>query len=354
MLEGTNSVQTRNCRVSKTFARLFSRVSLVLALAAMLQLSTLASQARGGDQLQRDTDQLVSSVQTSLTMQGKWPPPVGSQEMQLCTALQAFSQEVKRTSNLSGNNPQLAGLQASAAGVDSYIGLAASSPDVASRWMSIKNQLGSFGGSFGNLSGNPYGNPYYQGSVNQGFNPGFNPAFNQGFNPTFNQGFNPAINPAFNSGFNNFGTNSFGTNISGFNNPGFNNNFGNQYSSTSVNVSSHVSDLNNAMRDFSNFSQKSLGSGGFNAGNPSAIFAMANALQQLQSTVKSAGNSLSRSNSFGQQQMQVQQMAAVFSNFEAQFNQAGPSAPVQMRYAQLKQQFAVLQQAVFMNAGRLR
>ena len=108
------------------------------------------------------------------------------------------------------------------------------------------------------------------------------------------------------------------------------------------------------MRDFSSFSQKSLGSGGFNAGNPSAIFAMANALQQLQSTVKSAGNSLARSNSYGQQQMQVQVMAAAFNNFETQFNQAGPSGPVQMRYGQLKQQFSILQQSVLMNSGRMR
>ncbi len=339
------------------------RSLIVLLAAAIVPIS--AAQAGGSGNLQRDTDQLVRSVQTGLTLQGKWPPPVGSPEMQLCTALQAFSQEVKRAPNSSNNNqyqngqfgnPQMAGLQASAANVDSYIGLAGNSPDVAARWMSIKNQIGSFSGNaYGNPYANPYGNPYYQGSVNQaGFNPGFNPAFNNGFNPAFN----PALNPGFNSntGFNgnNFGTNSFGSSSNGFNNPGFNNNFGNQYANTSVNVSGRVSDLNNAMRDFSSFSQKSLGSGGFNAGNPSAIFAMANSLQQLQSTVKSAGSSLARSNSYGQQQMQVQLMATAFNNFDTQFNQAGPNAAVQMRYGQLKQQFSILQHSVLMNSGRMR
>lgn len=339
------------------FRRLNFRAALILLVIALLQAP--AVQAGGNDNLQRDTDQLVRSVQTALTLQGKWPPPVGSQEMQLCTALQAFSQDVKRAPSSSNNNqyqngqfgnPQFASQQASAASVDSFIGLASNSPDVPSRWMNIKNEIGFFSGNpygnpngnpYGNPYANPYGNPYYQGLVNQ-----------SGIHSGFHHGFNPAFNPGFNG--NNFGTNSFGSSSNGFNNPGFNNNFGNQYANTSLNVSGRVSDLNNAMRDFSSFSQKSLGSGGFNAGNPSAIFAMANALQQLQSTVKSAGNSLARSNSYGQQQMQVQLMATAFNNFETQFNQAGPSAAVQMRYGQLKQQFSVLQHSVLMNSGRMR
>ncbi len=164
------------------------RSLIVLLAAAVVPIS--AAQAGGSGSLQRDTDQLVRSVQTGLTLQGKWPPPVGSPEMQLCTALQAFTQEVKRAPNSSNNNqyqngqfgnPQFAGLQASAANVDSLIGLASNSPDVASRWMSIKNQIGSFGGNpYANPYGNTYANPYYQGSVNQA---GFNPAFNNGFNP---------------------------------------------------------------------------------------------------------------------------------------------------------------------------
>lgn len=342
-----------------SFLRLGRRSALALIVIALFQAP--AVQAGGSDSLQRDTDQLVRSVQTALTLQGKWPPPVGSQEMQLCTALQAFSQDVKRAPNNSNNNryqngqfgnPQFASLQASAASVDNFIGLVSNSPDVPSRWMNIKNEIGYFGGNpygYPNANVNPYGNPYYQGAINQS-------GMNAGFQPGFPQGFNPAFNPAFNgnNSFNNFGTNSFGSSSSGFNNPGFNNNFGNQFANTSVNVSGRVSDLNNAMRDFSSFAQKSVGSGGFNAGNPSAIFAMANALQQLQSTVKNAGNSLARSNSFGQQQMQVQLMATAFSNFETQFNQAGPNAAVQMRYGQLKQQFSILQQSVLMNSGRMR
>ncbi|MDP3510868.1 MAG: hypothetical protein Q8T09_23070 [Candidatus Melainabacteria bacterium] len=350
-----------------SFRHLSYRAVLTLLVVALLQAP--AVQAGGNDSLQRDTDQLVRSVQTALTLQGKWPPPVGSQEMQLCTALQAFSQDVKRAPRSSNNNqyqsgqfgdPQFASLQASAASVDSFIGLASNSPDVPSRWMNIKNEIGFFSGNpygspygspysnhYGNPNANPYGNSYHQGLVNQA---GIHSGFHHGFNPAFNPGFNG------NTGFNgsNFGTNSFGSSSSGFNNPGFNNNFGNQFANTSLNVSGRVSDLNNAMRDFSSFSQKSLGSGGFNAGNPSAIFAMANALQQLQSTVKSAGNSLARSNSYGQQQMQVQLMATAFNNFETQFNQAGPNAAVQMRYGQLKQQFSILQHSVLMNSGRMR
>ncbi len=347
------------------FLRLSHRSALALFVIALLQ--TPAVQAGGNDSLQRDTDQLVRSVQTALTLQGKWPPPVGSQEMQLCTALQAFSQDVKRAPNNSNNNqyqngqfgnPPFASLQASAASVDNFIGLASNSPDVPSRWMNIKNEIGYFGG---NPSGNPYGNPYANPYGNPNANPYGNPYYQAGVNQSgihsgFHHGFNPAFNPAFNgnNSFNNFGTNSFGSSSSGFNNPGFNNNFGNQFANTSLNVSGRVSDLNNAMRDFSSFAQKSVASGGFNASNPSAIFAMANALQQLQSTVKSAGNSLARSNSFGQQQMQVQLMATAFSNFETQFNQAGPNAAVQMRYGQLKQQFSILQHSVFMNSGRMR
>ena len=341
--------------------RLSHRAALVLFALALLQAPPV--QAGGSDSLQRDTDQLVRSVQTTLTLQGKWPPPVGSQEMQLCTALQAFSQDVKRAPSNSNNsqyqngqfgNPQYASLQASAASVDSFIGLVSNSPDVPSRWMNIKNEIGYFGGNpYGYPNANPYGNP----SINSNINPYGNPYYQGSVNHSgFHHGFNPAFNPAFNgnNGFNNFGTNSFGSSSSGFNNPGFNNNFGNQFANTSVNVSGRVSDLNNAMRDFSSFAQKSVGSGGFNANNPSAIFAMANALQQLQSTVKTAGNSLARSNSFGQQQMQVQLMATAFSNFETQFNQAGPNATVQMRYGRLKQQFSILQHSVLMNSGRMR
>jgi hypothetical protein len=115
-------------RLTNSFIRLSYRCCPGSAYDCAVASSSGAGRV-GNDNLQRDTDQLVRSVQTALTLQGKWPPPVGSQEMQLCTALQAFSQDVKRAPSSSNNNqyqngqfgnPQLAGLQASAASVDSY------------------------------------------------------------------------------------------------------------------------------------------------------------------------------------------------------------------------------------------
>lgn len=341
--------------VIKLFNANVTRALALLVVSAM----QLPAWAGNNDRLQRESDQLVRSVQNALTIQGKWPPPAGSQEMQLCSALQLFTQEVKRSpdfsSNRNNNNfseAQMAAqrLQASAGSVDGLIGVTSSNADVMQRWMSVKNELAA-------ATGGAYGNPYFQGGINQNYNPGFNPGFNSGFNPGFNPGFNGGFNPGFNPGFNtnlNTGLNSpFNPALNPYGNP-YNNPYGNGNNfGGSQNVSGIVRDLNDSLRDFSNFAQKALRSGGFNA-NPANIFAMGNSLQQLQATVKNAGNSLTRGNNMAQQQMALSQMSTAFATFDTQLNQAGPNPIVLSRYAQVKNQFAAVQQAVVMNAGRMR
>ncbi len=325
-----------NKKAQRLAQRLFISATFAATLICGWQQIAMAG---NNDNLVKETDRLVNAVQNNLTMQGKWPPPAGSSEMQLCSALQLFVQEVKR-----GNGQNL---QASAFSVDSLIPSVAA-PDVMSRWINIKNQIGLNTG-FNSGFNNGY-NPGLNSGFNSGFNPGFNPNINSGFNPEFNRGYNPGVNSGFNSGFNP----GFNPNFNSGFNPNFNRNFNGNSNVGSADVSGNVRDLNDSLKDFISFSQKSMGSGGFNSGNSSAVFAMANALQMLQMTVKSSGNSLSRANNFSQQQVQLQQIVAAFTHFEPLFLQAGPSAQNSMRYSQVKNQLSILQNAVYMNAGRMR
>ncbi len=336
--------QKSNKKAQRFAQRLFISAAFVASLIGGWQQTAMAG---NNDKLVKDTDRLVSAVQNNLTMQGKWPPPAGSSEMQLCSALQLFVQEVKR-----GNGQNI---QGSAFTVDSLIS-SVGAPDVMTRWINIKNQIGlntGFNSGFNNGYNPGFNSNFNSGfnpEFNRGFNPGANSGFNSGFNPNFNSGFNPGFNsgfsPSFNSGFNP----NFNPNL----NSNFNRNFNGNNNGGSSDVSGSVRDLNDSLKDFISFSQKSMGSGGFTSGNSNAIFAMANALQMLQMTVKSSGNSLARANNFSQQQMQLQQIVAAFTHFEPLLLQAGPSAQNSMRYSQVKNQLSILQNAVYMNAGRMR
>lgn len=305
--------------------------------------------AASGDQLDRQTTDLVKSVQTALTMQGKWPPPAGSPEMQLCSALQAFTQEVKRAPDLSAMNrgnasgQQMAAqrLSASAAQVDSLIGSVAGSADVSSRWFTIKNQINAasgyvYGAVPGVWPGNPVINPniYTPGLSPEMYNPAINPGmYNPGLNPGI---YNPVLNP-------------------GAYNPAYNPN--GYYPGTSgqpANLNSYVSSLDSELRSFSSYLQKSLMQGGFANSNQNNLFALTAALQNLQSTVKASGNSIANSRNLAQQQQGLQQISLSLSQFEQQFNAAQPNAMVNARYMQFKNSFTALQQAVFGNGMLMR
>lgn len=333
-------------------------ISLLLS-ATIANAGLSAAQAGGSGKLESDSRQLVNAVQQSLTMQGKWPPPAGSQEMQLCTALQLFTQEVKNSPNLSSgsqsassqNQMAMQRLQASAASVDGLIGAAGSSAEVSQRWFSIKNELAA-------LSANTFAvNPYMNNGFNQGINPNFNPNFNSGFNPGFRPGFNPGFNSGFNPGFNSNFTNGFNPamNQEIKNNPYFNPNampgtnpYYNPYagSNSAGNLSSAFSQFADAVQDFTGFAQKNIQSFGAFGTNPNQVFAAATALQSLQQAAKAASRSVSRANNYGVAQMEFQQVSNALQQYEQAFNQTQPAPQLQMRYSKLKMSFASLQAQV--------
>lgn len=337
-------------------------VSLVLA-AAIAASSLSAAQAGGSGKLESDSRQLVNAVQQSLTMQGKWPPPAGSQEMQLCTALQLFTQEVKNSPNLSSgsqsassqNQMAMQRLQASAASVDGLIGAAGSSAEVSQRWFSIKNELAAL--SANTFAVNPYMNNGFNSGINpgfnSGFNPGFNPGFNSGFNPSFNSGFKPGFNPGFNANFANGFNPAMNQEIK--NNPYFNPNampganpYYNPYagSNSAGNLSSAFNQFADSVQDFTAFAQKNIQSFGAFRSNPNQVFAAATALQSLQQTAKAASRSVSRANNYGVAQMEFQQVSNALQQYEQAFNQTQPAPQLQMRYSKLKMSFASLQAQV--------
>jgi len=98
--------------------------------------------------IERGVDQLVPAVQVFLTRQGKWPPPAMGPEMQLCSQLQAFQQQVRQFGRDSNSRrqfdilqPQIMQLQASGAGIERMLGVVGATPDVVSRWWGIRNDL---------------------------------------------------------------------------------------------------------------------------------------------------------------------------------------------------------------------
>ena len=297
-------------------------VSVALAFGVML-IGTISAPADArGSNLSRQTDDLVKAVQNALMSQGKWPPPAGSNEMQLCTALQYFSQQAKNAPDLNGgnlNNNEMMAMQSlasSASQVDAYIGTVGFSSDVSSRWINIKGQIGN-GMGFGGFGNNGFGQ----------FNRGYNP-YNYNSNSNYNSGFNPGFNPYNSNNNNNRGI--FGSRNNG------------------VNLDSYVNNLNSDMRDFSNLCQKSAMSGGF--ANAGAMFGLTTSLQNLQNAVKRNGRGIADSNNVGQQQNNLNQLSFAVSQFEQQFQTAQPNPMLSARWMQFKTTLNSLQQAVFNNS----
>lgn len=109
-----------------------------------------AGLSNGMRQADRDTQQLINSVQAAFQSQGKWPLSPAAPEMQLCQALQLFQQQVRRLKQLSDSNQSYATLQAqanqvlaSANTVRAYLGSLVAFPQVSISWMAVANDMNS-------------------------------------------------------------------------------------------------------------------------------------------------------------------------------------------------------------------
>lgn len=128
---------------------------ILLIMISALPAATLAANGYAdiANRMQRDTSQLVQSVQASLQMQGKWPPAGASTEMQLCNGLNVFQQQVNQLAR-AGNNPDSSRqsamqLQASIATLDPLIASTVSTnPAVNMQWSSIKMGVNSLIGTY--------------------------------------------------------------------------------------------------------------------------------------------------------------------------------------------------------------
>lgn len=142
------------------------KLVLLLCLIFVSALPGAVSAANGysdiASRVQRDTNQLVQSVQGSLQMQGKWPPHAASAEMQLCSGLNILQQQVNQLVRSGGNASQsqqaAMQLQGSIATLEPLIAAtAATNPAVGMQWSSIKMGISS-------LMGGAYSYPMYNPS----------------------------------------------------------------------------------------------------------------------------------------------------------------------------------------------
>lgn len=382
---------------SRALSRRIATIAMVAsATVASIATATLPSGAANGDQLDRQTTDFVGSVQNFLTAQGKWPPPAGSPEMQLCSALQNFTQEVKRapdissSSNIGGSQQRLSvqRLSSSAQQVEASLSPLAPNADVSSRWMSIKSQINAaanyaYGMVPTTIPGNatmvspgmyPATGAYpgaYPGTI-PGNYPGTYPGTYPGLNPTFNTGINSGINTGIynpgiyapNNGYpvsNGYPGSIYPGGVNqgmvnqGLVNPGiYNPALNNQGLNNTPNFSSYANNLDSEMRGFSSFVQKSVMQGGFTNRDQTTLMTLTAALQNLQNTVKKTVNSLRGSGNIMQQQQNVQQLSMAIAQFEPAFNAAQPNPMVSSRYMSFKNSFMALQQAVAGNGMLLR
>ena len=309
------------------------KVAVLLSFAALLSFAEVS--ASRGDQLDRSTNKFVDAVRVNLTMQGAWPPPTGSQQFQLCQALEVFSRAARETPDLrsqSGSPSErflaVQRLQSAAASVDSLIG-SCNLTTALPAWMEVKNQLNSLTALNG--AATSYGYNYNSGfpgqMPGQQLMPGQQIFPGQQFIPS--QQYMPGQ-----------------TFIPGAYYPGFNQQIGGSpYDANNFFNSSFIGEaqaLESDLNGFVSVFQKSLGAGGLTATDPNLIMNCGGSLTLLQNTVKTNVRALKSSNNFATRQVHLNQILAASDRFESAMTAASPSLVIQMRWNQYKQRLSSL------------
>lgn len=96
------------------------------------------------------TERFVKQVTGFLTVKGNWPPPQGSQEMQLCENLQSFQSQLRKMRSDMQANISYAMLQsemhqiaASSQNIDRLLMQINATPDITARWNEVRTALNS-------------------------------------------------------------------------------------------------------------------------------------------------------------------------------------------------------------------
>ncbi len=96
------------------------------------------------------TERFVKQVTTFLQKKGKWMPPQGSPEMQLCQNLQSFQQQLRKMrADLQSNSAlpvlqsEMQQLGSSSQSIDQLLMQTSATPDVIARWNEVRTSMNS-------------------------------------------------------------------------------------------------------------------------------------------------------------------------------------------------------------------